>query len=163
MKMRIIHRYLGFFLAGIMAIYALSGVVLIFRNTDFLKQDTVAERTLKPNLEVEQLGKEIRQRNLRVIKAKNDILFFEGGEYNRQTGLVTYIKKELPYVLDKMTHLHKANTNAPLFWLNIIFGFCLLFFVISSFWMFIPGTSVFRKGLIFTAFGVILSLVLLFV
>ena len=31
-KMRIFHRYLGFFLAGIMAVYALSGIVLIFRD-----------------------------------------------------------------------------------------------------------------------------------
>ena len=37
-NMRIIHRYLGFFLAGIMAVYALSGIVLILRDTDFLKQ-----------------------------------------------------------------------------------------------------------------------------
>ena len=35
--MRIYHRYLGFFLAGIMAVYAISGIVLIFRDTDFLK------------------------------------------------------------------------------------------------------------------------------
>lgn len=37
-KMRIYHRYLGFFLAGIMAVYALSGVILIFRETPFLKK-----------------------------------------------------------------------------------------------------------------------------
>jgi uncharacterized iron-regulated membrane protein len=37
-SMRIYHRYLGFFLAGIMAVYAISGVVMIFRDTDFLKQ-----------------------------------------------------------------------------------------------------------------------------
>jgi uncharacterized iron-regulated membrane protein len=36
-KFRVIHRYLGFFLAGIMALYALSGIVMIFRDTDFLK------------------------------------------------------------------------------------------------------------------------------
>jgi uncharacterized iron-regulated membrane protein len=29
-SMRIYHRYLGFFLAGIMAVYAVSGVVMIF-------------------------------------------------------------------------------------------------------------------------------------
>lgn len=38
--MRIIHRYLGFFLAGIMAVYALSGIIMIFRDTDFLKKKT---------------------------------------------------------------------------------------------------------------------------
>ena len=34
MTFRILHRYLGFFLAGIMMIYAVSGITLIFRNTD---------------------------------------------------------------------------------------------------------------------------------
>ncbi len=38
-QMRVIHRYLGFFLVGIMAVYSLSGIVLIFRDTDFLKQE----------------------------------------------------------------------------------------------------------------------------
>jgi hypothetical protein len=36
--MRELHRYLGFFLVGIMSVYAISGVVLIFRDTDFLKK-----------------------------------------------------------------------------------------------------------------------------
>ena len=36
-RMRIWHRYLGFFLAGIMAVYSTSGVLMIFRDTDFLK------------------------------------------------------------------------------------------------------------------------------
>ena len=37
-KMRIWHRYLGFYLVGIMAIYALSGMILIFRKTDTFKK-----------------------------------------------------------------------------------------------------------------------------
>ena len=41
--MRVLHRYLGFFLAGIMAVYAISGVILIYRDTDFLKSEQVFE------------------------------------------------------------------------------------------------------------------------
>jgi len=52
-KMRVIHRYLGFFLAGIMAVYALSGIIMIFRETDFLKQEVVAERQLSPGRELQ--------------------------------------------------------------------------------------------------------------
>jgi uncharacterized iron-regulated membrane protein len=37
--MRIIHRYLGFFMAGIMVMYSVSGVVLVYRDTDFLKKE----------------------------------------------------------------------------------------------------------------------------
>ena len=59
MTMRIIHRYLGFFLVGIMAVYAISGVVLIFRNTDFLKRDKQVDKVLEPNLSPEAVGETV--------------------------------------------------------------------------------------------------------
>ena len=46
LKFRIIHRYLGFFLAGIMFVYALSGIVMIFRETNFLKKETIVNQQL---------------------------------------------------------------------------------------------------------------------
>ena len=54
-SMRIYHRYLGFFLAGIMAVYALSGIILIFRDTNFLKQEKQVNQQLKPGLSAEDL------------------------------------------------------------------------------------------------------------
>lgn len=161
--MRIIHRYLGFFLTGIMAMYALSGIVMIFRQTDFLKNEVKIERELKPNLTAEVLGRELRIRDLKVGKEEGDILYFSEGKYNRSTGMANYTTQELPYLLDKMTKLHKATTNSPVYWLNIFFGVSLLFFVISAFWMFLPKTSVFRKGLYYTLGGIILTLILIFV
>ncbi len=58
--MRIWHRYLGFFLAGIMAVYSISGIVLIFRDTNFLKRETIVEKKLEPEMNAEALGKAIR-------------------------------------------------------------------------------------------------------
>lgn len=144
---RVIHRYLGFFLAGIMAVYAISGMILIFRNTDFLKNETKIEKQIAPNLAKHELGPALKKRRLRVGKEEGDIYFFKDGTYNKTTGLAKYSEKELPYLLDKMTHLHKANTNHPLFFLNIFFGASLLFFVLSAFWMFMPGTDIFKKGI----------------
>lgn len=161
--MRIIHRYLGFFLVGIMAMYSISGIVLVFRNTDFLKKEISIEKTIETNLTPEKLGKAIKIKKLNIKKQEARIYYFKNGSYNSQTGLAKYTKKELPYVLDRMTHLHKANTNDPLYFLNIFFGVSLLFFVISSFWMFMPGSDVFKKGLYFTLGGIILTLILLFV
>jgi len=161
--MRIIHRYLGFFLTGIMAMYALSGIVMIFRQTDFLKNEVKIERELKPNLTAEALGRELRIRDLKTRKEEGDILYFSEGQYNRSTGMANYTTQELPYLLDKMTKLHKATTNSPIYWLNIFFGVSLLFFVISAFWMFLPQTSVFRKGLYYTLGGIVLTLILIFV
>ncbi|PZR40695.1 MAG: hypothetical protein DI538_03520 [Azospira oryzae] len=162
-KMRTYHRYLGFFLAGIMAMYAISGVVLIFRDTDFLKSEKQVEKQLKPNLSGEEVGKELRIRDFKVTSETADQLIFERGAYNKQTGNALITVKELPYVMDKMTHLHKANTKQPLFYLNIFFGLSLLFFVVSSFYMFLPHTSVFKKGLYFAGAGLLLTLILLFI
>jgi hypothetical protein len=161
--MRLIHRYLGFFLAGIMAVYALSGIVLVFRNTDTFKKEVQIEKKLATNLSPQKLGSEIRIKRLNVDKQEGGIYYFKEGTYNTQTGVANYTKKELPYFLDKMTHLHKATTKDPLYWLNIFFGVALLFFVISAFWMFLPSSKVFRKGLYFTLGGIVLTLIMLFV
>ena len=161
--MRIYHRYLGFFLAGIMAVYAISGIILIFRDTDFLKQTTQVEKQLQPGLTADALGKAIKIRDLKIESVNGDIQTFKTGTYNTATGAVTYTTKTLPRLVEKLTHLHKANTKDPLFYLNIFFGVSLLFFVISSFWMFMPKTSIFKKGMIYTIAGIILTLILLFI
>jgi uncharacterized iron-regulated membrane protein len=163
LSMRILHRYLGYFLSGIMAVYALSGIVLIFRDTDFLKTDQQFEEKLAPQLSNEELGKELRYRDFKVTKEEGDIVSYENGTYNKKTGVANYTEKDLPYVLNKLTHLHKASTDDPLYYLNIFFGCSLLFFVISAFWMYMPKTTIFKKGILFALGGVVLTLILLFV
>ncbi len=163
MYMRIIHRYLGFFLAGIMAMYAISGVVLIFRNTDFLKKEIQIEKKLSPNITAENLGTALKKKRLKVEKEADGLLYFKDGTYNKETGMAIYTEKKLPYVMDKMTKIHKATSSQPLFLLNVIFGLSLLFYVVSAFWMFSPKTPIFKKGMYFTLGGMALTLILLFV
>jgi hypothetical protein len=161
--MRIWHRYLGFFLAGIMAVYAISGIILIFRDTDFLKQKKQVEQQLKPGLTAEEVGKAIRIRDLKAESMTDTVMTFKQGTYNKITGQVSYTTKKLPQAIEKLTKLHKANTKDPLFYLNVFFGASLLFFVISSFWMFLPKTSIFKKGVYFALAGVVLTLIMLFI
>ena len=161
-QMRIIHRYLGFFLAGIMAVYAISGIIMIFRNTDFLKHEVIVERQLEPGLTGGELSPKLRM-GVKVQKTQGDVLYFEQGNYNTKTGVATVKKMELPFVLAKMEKLHKATTDSPVFFLNIFFGLSLLFFVISAFWMFLPKSSVFKKGIYFTLAGIVLTLILIFI
>jgi uncharacterized iron-regulated membrane protein len=161
--MRIVHRYLGFFLAGIMAVYALSGITLIFRDTSFLKQEKQVVKTVKPNAKAEDLGKILEIREFKAQREEGDVVYFKNGTYNKKTGVADYKTEHLPTIIEKMTHLHKAKSGDPLFFLNVFFAISLLFFVVSSFWMFMPKTSIFKKGLYFTAAGVILTLVLLFI
>lgn len=164
LRMRIIHRYLGFFLVGIMAMYAISGILMIFRNTDFLKNEVLVEQQLEPNLSESELTTALRVKGgLKPERTEGNITYFKQGEYNSKTGIATVKKMELPLILDKMEHLHKATTDSPVYWLNIFFGVSLLFFVISSFWMFLPKTSVFKKGLYFSLAGMVLTIILLFV
>jgi hypothetical protein len=159
--MRIYHRYLGFFLTGIMAVYAFSGIILIFRDTDLLKKEKHLKEQLKPGLTAEDVGKAIRMRDLKFETAGGALQNFKNGNYNSQTGEVNYTLKSLLPFAEKLTRLHKANTKDPLFYLNVFFGSSLLFFVLSSFWMFMPATSIFKKGMYFTIAGIALVLLML--
>ena len=160
---RLIHRYLGFYLVGIMAVYAISGIAMIFRNDDTFKILENTETTLAVNLDEKTLDEVMEIKGLSILKQEGSLLFFEDGTYNQATGETIYVKKELPFLLDKMAQLHKATTNSPIYWLNIFFGVSLLFFVISSFWMFLPHTSVFRNGIYFTLAGIVMTLIILIV
>ena len=161
-KMRIFHRYLGFFLSGIMAVYAISGIVMIFRETEFLKSEREIERQLGLDLPDAEVGSTLRIKEFKVERSEGSLIYFREGTYDKKTGLAKYKSKQLPYVMDKMTKLHKATTNRPLYFLNIFFGVALLFFVLSAFWMFMPKTEVFRKGLYFALGGIVLTLILVF-
>ena len=136
---------------------------MIFRNDYAFNILENTETTLAVNLDEKTLGEVLEIKGLSILKQEGSLLFFEDGTYNQATGETIYVKKELPFLLDKMTQLHKATTNSPIYWLNIFFGVSLLFFVISSFWMFLPHTSVFKKGIYFTLAGIVMTLIILFV
>ncbi len=160
---RLLHRYLGFFLLGIMAMYAITGIVLVFRNTDAFKQTTAYAKTVDPNLDAEALGKALDIRRLEIERTEAGVAYFKQGTYNLTTGEAAYAKTELPVILDKFTKLHKATTDSPLYWLNIFFGASLLFFVVSAVWMYLPGGPILRKGLWFSLAGAVVVLVMLYV
>ena len=146
-----------------MIVYAISGIVLTFRNTDYLKKEIHITETLKPNIAAEDLGTALKKGRFEVDKEGGDLLYFQGGTYNRKTGVADYTEKKLPILLEKMNNIHKMHSGHPLFWLGIFFGVSLLFFAVSAFWMFRPTTSIFKKGMYFTIGGIALTLILLFV
>lgn len=160
--MRILHRYLGYFTAGIMAVYAISGVLLIYRDTNFLKSEKRYEVVLKPNLEEKELAKELKMRNLEIKETAGDLLKFKDGTYNAATGEAKYTKMELPYVLAKFNELHKSTSTHRYASLNTLFGLVLFFFVISSFWMFNFKSKAFRRGMLYAGIGFILALIMVF-
>ena len=90
------HRWIGFFLAGIMAVYAISGVLLIFRTTDFLKYESTHERQLEVGLSGKGLGEQLRMKGFAVVEETADTIRFRQGEYNKQSGEVVYTQKDYP-------------------------------------------------------------------
>lgn len=157
------HRYLGFFLAGIMAVYAISGIILTFRNTDWLRKEVQVTKELQPNLNEEQLAAEMRMRGFKVDKTEGDLMYFGNGTYNTVTGETIYTEKRQPIVIEKMNKLHKMHQGNPLFWLGVFFGVSLLFFSVSAFFMFRPSAPVYKKGLYFAVAGFLLTIILLMV
>ncbi|WP_321345395.1 hypothetical protein [uncultured Draconibacterium sp.] len=160
---RVYHRYLGFFLAGIMTIYALSGTIMIFRTTDFLKQDKITEREIGANVPAEELGGKLFIRNLQVLEEDANTITFQQGSYDKTTGVATYTVKELPFVLKKLESLHKATTNSPLYFLNIFFGLSLLFFSVSAFFMYTKTNKVLRKGVYVAIAGLVFAAIIVFI
>lgn len=155
------HRWIGFFLAGIMFVYALSGTLLIFRNTDFLKYEQTIETNLKPGLSGQQLGPQLRMRDFKVVTEDATHVGYPQGRYDKATGVAVVNTKDYPPVLAKMVKLHKATTNSPLFFLNIFFGMGLLFFVISAFLMFMPKIKLFKDNLKIAGAGFVFALLVI--
>lgn len=153
------HRWLGFFLAGIIAIYAISGVLLIFRKTDFLKFPQAEVRQLEPGLHIESLGENLRLKNFKVESESNDTIIFNLGQYDKSTGEAVINTVDYPKPLAKLVKLHKATHNSPLFFLNIGFGISLLFFVVSAFLMFMPKLPFFKNGIKISIAGALFALV----
>jgi len=152
------HRLLGFFLAGIMAIYACSGVLMIFRTSDFLKYEQTGERQLPPGLKGSDLGAQLRLRGFTVTSEDPDQVIFQQGSYSKETGLAVLTLKDYAPPLQKLVNLHKATTNSPLYFMNMFFGGALLFFAVSAFFMFLPRMPVYKTGLKFAGAGFLVAL-----
>lgn len=115
LKFRIYHRYLGFFLAGIMGIYAISGTILIFRTTDFLKIEKTVIKELPIDVPKEELGRMLFIRDFKIAGETEHEIRFTQGVYNKKNGIATYQTKELPGFLRKMESFHKTTTTVRSF------------------------------------------------
>ena len=161
--MRSLHRDAGYLIFGFVIIYALSGIVLIYRDTDFMKKDVIRERTLAPNLGPEELGREMRMPGFIVDRTEGDILYFGNGSYNTATGVTQFTAKDLRFPLNKFSELHKIISGSGKHWFMVVFGILLLFMALSSLWMFKPGTKFFSRGMIYVGAGLVIAIILLFI
>ena len=168
-SMRMLHRNIGFFVIGLTLIYSLSGIVLVYRTTDFLKQDTLVQKTIAKNIDSAELAKVLRVKEVNIVKIEGDTLLFQAGasisngKYDKATGLVSYTEKQLPAILNKLNGLHKASSRDTVHIFSVIYGLLLCFLALSSFWMIKPGTPLFRKGMYYTVAGFVAATIMLFI
>lgn len=161
--MRAFHRDIGFFVIGLTIIISLSGIIQIYRQTDFLKKDTLVERKLPANTDENNLGMLLRMKKFKVQKIEGDNVYFNNGTYNKATGIAKYSVKVLPIVLEKFNVFHKATHNQSFHWFLLVYGILLLFLAVSSFWMFKTGTKLFRRGIYISGAGIVLTIFILFI
>lgn len=160
--MRYLHNKIGFFITGLVIIYALSGLIQTYRDTDLLKHDVVHKKTLAVNLTESQIGPQLKLRNFKVTKTADSILYFKEGSYNAATGIAQFTSKEWYAWITPFTELHKAASKSPAHYFTTIFGIAMLFMSISAFWMFKPGTKLFSSGVYLTIAGIIAAVILIF-
>jgi hypothetical protein len=159
--MRDLHNNIGYFIVGLVIIYALSGIVQTYRDTSFLKHEVKNEKIIETNLDADKLGKAIKQKELKVEKTEAGIMYFKDGNYNPQTGEVKYVTMEWYSWVKQVTELHKQNSKGIIHYFTIAFAVALFFMCVSAFWMFKPGTKAFSSGVILTVLGAIASIALI--
>ncbi len=160
--MRYLHNKLGFFIAGLVIIYAFSGLVQTYRDTDLLKHDVSHNIQIEPQLKEADLGPKLKLRNLKVEKTEGSILHFKEGTYNAATGAASYVTKEWYSWIVPFTDLHKTASKSAAHYFTTVFGFVMLFMSVSAFWMFKPGTKLFSSGVILTALGIVAAVIMIF-
>lgn len=158
--MRSLHRDIGFFVIGLTIIYCISGVILMYRDTGFLKSETQVEKTLSPGLNSEQLLKNLREKKLKVAEVNDKEIRLTNGVYNIETGVTFYVKDEIPTALKSLNMLHIAPSENPKHFFTIFYAVALLFLAISSFGMYKPNSKNFKRGVTTSILGAFASIIL---
>lgn len=160
--MRIWHRQIGFLLVGLLVVYSVSGVILTYRNTNFLKKKTINTKELQPGLSLTELEDNLKVRHFEVEKESEGIIYFAGGTYDKNSGVAQIINYEVLPWLKPLLDLHKTSSQGGAHYITTALGILLLFMTVSSFWMFKPGGKLFKQGIYLSLAGVILVAVLIY-
>ena len=165
--MRILHRDLGYLALGLTLVFALSGVILIYRGTDFLKSPVSVETTLPQQMSAPDLAGKLHVRRLEVTKTEGEVIHFQDGAnlrdgvYNRETGEASFIRKQFPDFVERCLRIHMINNSKAFHIIFVVYGFLLVFLALSSLWMYKPGTRNFRRGLLLSCSGVVLTVAMI--
>lgn len=160
---RVLHRNLGFFAFGLIIFYSLSGIILIYRDVDFMKQDVAIEKIFSTNLSGDNLISALKLKNVKVASEDSITINFTNGTYSKVTGIANYTTKEVIFPFNKFINLHKATSQSPVHWFTVLFGVILFLLGISSLWMFKSSTKQFKRGILVALAGTTVAILLLFI
>lgn len=160
--MRAIHRYLGFFAVGIMVVYALSGITLLYRTGSFLKTSTPVEAVVDPGLDADGLAAAIKVRSIKPITATDSIITFADGSYDRITGKVSYTRTQIVEPVQSFISFHKVSeAKSPvLAYAATAFGIILILLALTSLFMYRPSAKPFVTNMVLFALGLAAAIAL---
>jgi len=160
---RCLHRDIGFLVLGLTLAYALSGVVLVYRETGFLKSVEHVERSLPSGLAPETLAKILHLRRVEVTGSDGGVIAFRdgmgvsGGRYDSITGDVSYEAMQYPSFVDRLIRIHKLASSKAMSAVSVAYGVLLSFLAVSSLFMYGKRHSGFRRGLTLSGVGLLLA------
>ena len=164
---RMIHRNVGYLVIGLSLVYALSGLALIYRDTNFLKSAEKLSITTSTQMVSSDIARDLRLRRIEVTNTEGDVIHFHDGTsvidgvYDKASGRLSYTKMELPRFLQRFIGLHKTNSSNASHWIAVLYGSLLLFLALSGLGMFKTGTRQFYKGMVMTGIGVAITVAIL--
>ncbi len=162
--MRVLHRDIGFLVIGITVVYAISGFALTYREADIFKTSTEVQKIVQPGLPANQLGRVLQMHKpLKIFSENGATVTFEEGTYNKETGEISYISHDFVPVIKQFNDLHFVSSKDSRHWFTATYAVLLLFLALSSFWMYKPGTKLFRRGLVLAIVGVFGSIILIMI
>lgn len=160
---RALHRVLGYLAVGMVMVYAISGVTLIYRSGDFLKRNVMVEKIVERNLDAMQLGESLKIKNFKVLEENDSSILFEQGRYDKMSGAVAYTVKETVAPIDRFVKLHKLSEakNHNIAIITTIFGVVLFLLALTSLVMYKPGSKQFKSNMILTVAGVVFAVIII--
>ncbi len=173
--LRTLHRDIGYFITGIILIYAISGIALNHRNDwnphHIVVQESIevseqeSEDFTKSNAEIILQKFEYMPRYKKHFKSKNGMLkvFVENGMviFDPETNIAEMellIKRPMFYHINK---LHMAGTKYVWVWLSDIIAVLLIFVTISGLFLIKGKKGIAGRGLWLTLLGFIVPAIFL--
>ncbi|WP_419175389.1 hypothetical protein [Desulfosediminicola sp.] len=160
--LRSLHRDIGYFVIGLTVIFTLSGLLLVFRDTAFLKYPSVVKKDLQTEMGTGEVQSALKLKRVTVVDTEGETYRIVSGNeqigiYDLVSGKAEYTTYTYPNLVNKLNMLHKATFASAHSFLAIIYGILLLFLALSPLCFHRPGSRLFRRSLTYLGGGLVFA------